>query len=147
VGQASHRLTQINRTGATADALNANFTYDAYGRRIQTSIASGGQPPQTVQYLYEGSQALGEIRGGTLTHRLLTGLSLDETIARIAINTTGNKDAANSRIYLTDALNSALLQQPGSTGRRARDCRHRHQQLRLQPLRRIQHRGARCGVG
>jgi RHS repeat-associated protein len=116
---ASHRLTQINRTGATADALNASFTYDAYGRRIQTSIASGGQPPQTVQYLYEGAQALGEIRGGTLTHRLLTGLSLDETIARIAINTTGNKDAANSRIYLTDALNSVIAQladEPATTG-------------------------------
>ncbi len=96
-----------------------SVTYDALGRRIQTSISQGGQAPQTVQYLYEGAQALGEIRGGTLTHRLLTGLSLDETIARIAINTTGNKDAANSRIYLTDALNSVIAQladEPAAAG-------------------------------
>jgi RHS repeat-associated protein len=63
-----------------------------------------------VQYLYEGQQALGEIRDGQLSHRLLTGLSLDETIARIAINTAGNKDATASRIYLTDALNSVIAQ-------------------------------------
>jgi RHS repeat-associated protein len=63
-----------------------------------------------VQYLYEGAQALGEIRNGQLTHRLLTGLNLDETIARIALNANGQKDAANSRIYLTDALNSVIAQ-------------------------------------
>ena len=63
-----------------------------------------------MQYLYEGQQALGEIRGGQLTHRLLTGLSLDETIARIAINTSGQKDAANSRIFMTDALSSVIAQ-------------------------------------
>ena len=63
-----------------------------------------------MQYLYEGQQALGEIRGGQLTNRLLTGLSLDETIARIAINSSGQKDAANSRIFMTDALNSVIAQ-------------------------------------
>lgn len=63
-----------------------------------------------MQYLYEGQQALGEIRGGQLTHRLLTGLSLDETIARIAIGSARQKDPANSRIYLTDALSSAIAQ-------------------------------------
>ena len=79
-------------------------------RRIQTRIASGSNPAQTVQYLYEGSQALGEIRDGKLSHRLLTGLKLDETIARIALNSSGQKDNAGSRIYLTDALNSVIAQ-------------------------------------
>jgi RHS repeat-associated protein len=65
---------------------------------------------QTVQYLYEGAQALGEIGNGQLTHRLLTGLSLGETIARIALNAKGSKDSAGSRIYLTDALNSVIAQ-------------------------------------
>ena len=37
-------------------------------------------------------------------------MSLDETIARIAINSSGQKDAANSRIFLTDALNSVIAQ-------------------------------------
>jgi RHS repeat-associated protein len=105
------RLTQISQTAATpAKSLNASYTYDALGRRIQSSIAQGTNPAQIVQYLYEGAQALGEIRNGQLTHRLLTGLSLDETIARIAINSSGQKDAAQSRIYLTDALNSVIAQ-------------------------------------
>ena len=37
-------------------------------------------------------------------------MSLDETIARIAINSSGQKDAANSRIFMTDALNSVIAQ-------------------------------------
>ena len=108
---ASNRLSQIAQTGATtANTLNASFTYDAFGRRIQSSIATGGNPAQTVQYLYEGQQALGEIRNGQLSHRLLTGLSLDETIARIAIASSGQKDAANSRVFMTDVLNSVIAQ-------------------------------------
>jgi RHS repeat-associated protein len=63
-----------------------------------------------VQYLYEGSQALGEIRDGKLSHRLLAGLSLDETIARIAVNASGQKNSAGSRVLLTDALNSVIAQ-------------------------------------
>lgn len=108
---ASNRLIQIAQTGASAaNTLNASFTYDAFGRRIQSSIAKGGQAAQPVQYLYEGAQALGEIRDGKLSHRLLTGLSLDETIARIAINSSGQKDSANSRLFMTDALNSVIAQ-------------------------------------
>ena len=108
---ASNRLSQIAQTGATAaNRINASFTYDAFGRRIQSSISKAGQAAQTVQYLYEGPQSLGEIRNGLLSHRLLTGLSLDETIARIAINSSGQKDSAASRIYLTDALNSVIAQ-------------------------------------
>ena len=39
---ASNRLSQISQTGATqASSLNASFTYDAMGRRIQSSIAQG----------------------------------------------------------------------------------------------------------
>ena len=107
----SNRLTQLTQTGATAaNSINASFSYDAFGRRIQSTIAKGGQAPNTVQYLYEGQQALGEIRNGQLTNRILTGLSLDETIARIAINTNGQKDSANSRIFMTDALNSVIAQ-------------------------------------
>ena len=42
---ASNRLSQIAQTGATAaNTLNASFTYDAFGRRIQSSIAQGGNP-------------------------------------------------------------------------------------------------------
>ena len=117
---ASNRLSQIAQSGSAASTtslnasrtttLTASFSYDAFGRRIQSSITRAGQSASTVQYLYEGQQALGEIRDGKLSHRLLTGLSLDETIARVAINASGNKDAAQSRIYMTDALNSVIAQ-------------------------------------
>jgi YD repeat-containing protein len=66
----NNRLTQITQPG-----LTASFSYDAFGRRIQSSITKGGNT-STVQYLYEGLQALGEIRDGKLSHRLLTGLSV-----------------------------------------------------------------------
>ena len=102
---ANDRLTNI-----TQPDLNASFSYDAFGRRIQATITKTGQAAATVQYLYEGAQALGEIRDAKLSQRLLTGLSLDETIARIAINTSGQKDSTNSRIYMTDALNSVIAQ-------------------------------------
>jgi RHS repeat-associated protein len=91
--------------------------HDAMGSRIQSSITKTGQAGSqtaTVQYLYEGAQALGEIRDGKLSHRLLTGLSLDETIARIALTTAGAKDQAASRIFLTDALNSVIAQMSDS---------------------------------
>jgi hypothetical protein len=113
IWDASNRLSQIAQSGSTGSSgtgLTASFSYDAFGRRIQSSITRANQSASTVQYLYEGQQALGEIRDGKLSHRLLTGLSLDETIARVAINTSGNKDAAQSRIYMTDALNSVIAQ-------------------------------------
>jgi RHS repeat-associated protein len=109
----SNRLTQIQQTTGAAgntQAIQASFLYDSYGRRIQSSITRGTNPPDTVQYLYEGAQALGEIRNGNLSHRLLTGLSLDETIARIAVSANGQADNANTRIYMTDALSSVIAQ-------------------------------------
>ena len=101
----NNRLTNITQPG-----LTAAFGYDASGRRIQSVITKAGQAPATVQYLYEGAQALGEIRDGKLSHRLLTGLSLDETIARVALNQAGQRDSGASRLYMTDALNSVIAQ-------------------------------------
>lgn len=107
---ASNRLIRIEQSEAGgSNLMAASYSYDAFGRRVQNTMSQGGQI-STVQYLYEGTQALGEIRDGKLSHRLLTGLSLDETIARIAINSSGQKDVAGSRIYITDALNSVIAQ-------------------------------------
>jgi RHS repeat-associated protein len=115
---AQNKLTQISQSGAQG-TVSAAFIYDSFGRRVQSSIQLGTSPATTVQYLYEGAQALGEIRNQVLSHRLLTGLSLDETIARVALasNGSGNADAASSRSYLTDALNSVIAQHnAASTG-------------------------------
>lgn len=58
-----HKLSQISQTGTTAaSSLSASFTYDSFGRRIQSTIRQGSNPAETVQYLYEGAQALGEVR-------------------------------------------------------------------------------------
>lgn len=110
------RLTARSTTNGAITHIT-RYAYDAMGRRIQSSITrqvQGAAQTATVQYLYEGAQALGEIRDGRLSHRLLTGLSLDETIARIAITTAGAKDQAASRIFLTDALNSVIAQMSDS---------------------------------
>jgi RHS repeat-associated protein len=119
---AQNKLTQISQSGAQG-TVSAAFSYDSFGRRVQSSIQLGTSPATTVQYLYEGAQALGEIRNQALSHRLLTGLSLDETIARVALFTSGPSsgsgaaDPANSRSYLTDALNSVIAQHnAASTG-------------------------------
>jgi RHS repeat-associated protein len=97
--------------------VTASFTYDSLGRRVQSSIQLGSNPAQTVQYVYEGAQALGEIRSGNLSHRLITGLGLDETIARVALvsNGSGAADTARSRQFLTDALNSVIAQHNAAT--------------------------------
>lgn len=99
------RLIAIAQPG-----LDASFSYDAYGRRVQMTVTRQGQPASTVQYVYEGAQALGELRDGKLSHRLITGLRLDETIARIAVNASGLKNDLASRIYMTDALNTVLAE-------------------------------------
>jgi RHS repeat-associated protein len=114
---AANRMSAISLHIA-GSTKSYSLSYDAYGRRIQASITRGvpsaSNLPDTVQYLYEGQQALGEIRNGNLSHRLLTGLSLDETIARVAIN-NGQADNVNTRIYMTDALNSVIAQLAGDS--------------------------------
>lgn len=106
---ADDKLTGLSKTEG-GQQVTASYQYDLFGRRISSTIQQGSNAPQTVQFLYEGQQALGEIRSGSLSHRLITGLSLDETIARIAIAGTGAADVPASRQYLTDALNSVIAQ-------------------------------------
>jgi RHS repeat-associated protein len=110
---AQDKLIGLSKTG-NGQTITASFQYDLFGRRVSSSIQVGTpsaqNPAQTVQYLYEGQQALGEIRSQRLSHRLITGMGLDETIARIAIAGSGAADTQASRQYLTDALNSVIAQ-------------------------------------
>jgi RHS repeat-associated protein len=75
----------------------ASFQYDALGRRIARTLNGN-----TTQYLYDGVQAIGELRGAGIDIALLTGLAIDEAIARYT--------AAGARTYLTDALGSVIAQ-------------------------------------
>jgi len=82
-------------SGITAPGINAGFKYDPLGRRIEKSVNG-----QTIGYVYDGAQAIGEVAGGTINATILSGLAIDEVIARYTV--TG------SRTYLTDALGSVL---------------------------------------
>jgi RHS repeat-associated protein len=83
-------------TGIQGPGVNAAFSYDALGRRVARSMNG-----QTVSYVYDGLQAVGEI-GPNGAVGLLTGRGLDEVIARYT--------NAGARTYLTDALNTVLAQ-------------------------------------
>ena len=104
-----NRLTGLSQTEAS-QSISASYQYDLYGRRISSTVQQGSNPPQTVQYVYDGATLLGELRGGQLTHRLVGGLNLDENIARLAMTPAGIVDLARSRQMLTDAIHSTLAQ-------------------------------------
>lgn len=87
---------QNRLTGITSAGVNATFAYDALGRRIERTVNG-----ETTRYVYDGVQAIAELRSAQTTH-LLTGLQIDEMIARY----TG----ASQRAYLTDALGSVIGQ-------------------------------------
>jgi len=86
------RLVAIQGNGITA-----SFAYDAYGRRTGKTVNG-----QTIQYVYDGNQAIGELRNYTLDTTLLTGLEIDEVIARYSTQGTAT--------YLTDALGTVIAQ-------------------------------------
>jgi len=88
--------TRNRLTGITAPGLAASFQYDPLGRRIERTVNG-----ETTSYLYDGVQAIGEVRAGQAT-ALLTGLSIDEAIARYA--------SAGRLTQLTDQLGSVIRQ-------------------------------------
>ncbi len=86
------QLVTLTRTGT--NALAVNFKYDALGRRNERNING-----DVTRFVYDGDQAILEIRP-TETASILTGLDIDEAIARY---TNGL-----ARFYLADALNSTI---------------------------------------
>jgi len=87
-----NRLVAINAPGMTA-----SFAYDATGRRISKTVAG-----QTVGYVYDGVQAVGEIANGQASASILSGLAVDEALARFT--------QAGAKSYFADALMSVLAQ-------------------------------------
>ena len=85
------RLVQIDAPGTAA-----TFGYDAFGRRTARTVNG-----ETTRYIYDGPQAIAEVRNGE-TDTLLTGLRIDEVIARYS--------SAGPSSYLTDALNTVMAQ-------------------------------------
>ena len=100
VWDSRNRLVQIKQNQTTS----ATYSYDAENRRIQTNITNNGTTNQ-VSYIYAGSQSVGEVRNQQLSHSLMTGLQMDEHIARIALNQGATPQV---KTYLTDALGSVI---------------------------------------
>jgi RHS repeat-associated protein len=102
---ARNRLSSITMTegGQTSSAA---FKYDALGRRIER-VVSQGASTQRTQYVYDGIQAIGELADGQLAATILTGLNIDEVIAR-TVNVAGGSNPTATKSYLTDALGSVL---------------------------------------
>jgi RHS repeat-associated protein len=93
---ARNRLTGINGFDPLGNPVMASFRYDALGRRIEKTVNGS-----TVQYLYDGPNAIAELRGNAISANILTGLAIDEVIARYT--------AQGERTLLTDALGSVIV--------------------------------------
>jgi RHS repeat-associated protein len=88
--------TRGRLTSLSAPGVEASFSYDPLGRRSERRVNG-----QSTRYVYDGVQALGELRedaNGNAT--LLTGVGIDEMIARYT--------QAGERSFLTDALGSVI---------------------------------------
>jgi RHS repeat-associated protein len=75
----------------------ASFKYDAIGRRVE-KIVNGS----VTGFLYDGAQAIAELRGGAVDTVYHTGVAIDEVLARYG--------ASGNRTLLTDALMSVIAQ-------------------------------------
>jgi RHS repeat-associated protein len=99
---ASGNLVSDGTNSYTWDARNRlasmtglSFQYDAFGRRI--SRTSGGA---TAKFLYDGVNRVQELSGTNVTANLLTGLGVDETLART--------DSTGTASFLLDGLSSTV---------------------------------------
>ncbi len=103
---ARNRLTGITMSEAGASSM-ASFKYDALGRRIERTVNQGATV--TTQYVYDGIQSIGELQNGVLSATTLTGLNVDEVIARtVNISNATQATPLQTKTYLTDALGSVL---------------------------------------
>ena len=87
---ARRRLIALSGPGTSA-----SFQYDALGRRTR-KIVNG----TTTDSLYDRANPVQELSGASLVANVLTGLKIDEYLART--------DSAGTRALLTDALGSTV---------------------------------------
>lgn len=87
-----NRLKRIDGPG-----INAQFDYDALDRRVLKTVNG-----ESVAYIYDRNQVIGEVAGSVLSTGFFNGLEVDEIFARYS--------SQESRTYLTDALRSVFAQ-------------------------------------
>lgn len=83
--------------GIAGPTAAASFKYDALGRRIEKTVNG-----VSTGYLYDGAQAIGELKGSALDTVYHTGLAIDEVLARYG--------SSGNRTLLADALMSVIAQ-------------------------------------
>jgi len=89
---ARNKLTDISGANMTA-----SFVYDGLGRRERKTI--GGT---TTEFLYDGINPLQETNGVAVLANMLTGLGIDEYLARTGVA------AGTTDTFLTDSLGSTV---------------------------------------
>lgn len=102
---ARNRLIDISASDGT-QLSTAEFKYDVLGRRIERTIKQGATTQRT-QYVYDGVQVIGEITDNRLAASILTGLNIDEVIAR-TVNVSGGLNSPSTKTYMTDGLGTVL---------------------------------------
>lgn len=92
-----------NRLVGISGAVSASFQYDAFGRRVRTTVNGS-----TKDYLYDGMNVVQEIVSGLPTANMLTG-GIDETFSRT--------ESGGTQSVIADVLGStlALLDSAGAT--------------------------------
>jgi RHS repeat-associated protein len=84
-----------DRLASLSGGATASFQYDPLGRRTSKTINS-----TQTGFLYDGLNPVQELSGSTPTANLLTGLGIDEFLART--------DSTTTRTYLSEALGSTV---------------------------------------
>lgn len=84
-----------DQLASMSGGTTASFRYDAFGRRRGKTISG-----TSTDFLYDGANPVQELSGGTPTANIVTGLGVDQFIART--------DSAGARSLLTDGLGSTI---------------------------------------
>ena len=80
---------------AISGGATASFIYDAFGRRVQKTVAGA-----STQFLYDESNPVQELQSGSPSANLLTGLNVDQYFTRT--------DSNGAMAFLVDALGSTI---------------------------------------
>ena len=101
-GANEYKWNARNQLASITGAIKATYGYDPFGRRTTRTLGS-----TTTELLYDDSNVVQEIQGGSATANVLTGPLPDEVFARTTSKTTES--------LLTDAVGSTIAL-AGSTG-------------------------------
>ncbi len=97
-GTTTYTWTARNQLSSIAGPSgSASFRYDAFGRRVEKTVNG-----VSTGFLYNGAQAIAELKGSALDTVYHTGLEIDEVLARYG--------AGGNKTLLTDALMSVIAQ-------------------------------------